>query len=190
MQGYFGAADDGHEPQRLTQQLHPEKLRITREAAMPAAKKEDIACRIISGLNPAEAETLKAAAEAGGAEAKIMPLAEPVLHLVLIADLASKGAADKKAAELTRLGIGGYRAVELDGGRHEIILASFQTEPAARAFLQGLAKRGIKSARAEVREQPVVKARIEARGPASALLRQLSQLIAPYADATTGDCGA
>ena len=30
-QGYFGAPDDSHEPQRLTQQLNAEKLRIVRE---------------------------------------------------------------------------------------------------------------------------------------------------------------
>ena len=29
-QGYLGASDDGHEPQRLAQQLHAEKLRIVR----------------------------------------------------------------------------------------------------------------------------------------------------------------
>jgi hypothetical protein len=30
--------------------------------------------------------------------------------------------------------------------------------------------------------------RVEARGPAAELLQQLPQLIAPYADATIGDC--
>jgi hypothetical protein len=38
------------------------------------------------------------------------------------------------------------------------------------------------------REQPAPKVRVEARGPAQELLRQLPQLIAPYADATVGDC--
>ena len=39
-QRYLGASDDGHEPQRLEQQLHPEKLRIVRDGQAPAAKKE------------------------------------------------------------------------------------------------------------------------------------------------------
>jgi hypothetical protein len=55
-------------------------------------------------------------------------------------------------------------------------------------MLQGLVKRGIKSARIDSREQPAQKARVEARGPAAELLRQLPQLIAPYADATIGEC--
>jgi hypothetical protein len=97
-------------------------------------------------------------------------------------------AADKKAAELTRFGVAEQRFVALDGSRHEIILGSFPNEPAAREFLQGLVKRGIKSARVDRREQPALKPRIEARAAASTLLQQLPKLIAPYADATIGEC--
>lgn len=189
-QGYFGASDDDHEPQRLAQQLHPEKLRLVKDAQPPAAHKEEPACRVISGLKLAEAEVLKAGVDAIGGEAKILPLAEATLYLVVIGDLASKAAADKKAIELTRLGVEGHSAVALEGGRHEIVLGSFETEAAARGFFQGLTKRGIKSARVDSREQPVLKARVETRAPASTLLQQLPKLIAPYADATIGDCAS
>ncbi len=187
-QGYFGASEDGHEPQRLAQQLHAEKLRIVREAQAPAVKKDGIACRLISGLKAADAEALKTAVGSVGGEAKILPLAEPTLYLVVIADLAGKVAADKKSAELTRLGIEGHSIVALEGGHHEIILGRFDSEPAAREFMQVIAKRGIKSARLDSREQPVQKARVETRGPASTLLQQLPKLIGPYADATVGEC--
>ena len=109
-------------------------------------------------------------------------------HLVAIGGLANKSAVDKKIAELGRFGVTDQVTVELEGGGHEIVLGAFATEAEARDFLQGLVKRGIKSARVDSRQLPPPKARIEARGPASELLRQLPQLIAPYADATIGDC--
>lgn len=187
-QGYFGAGDDNHEPQRMAQQLHADKLRIISQSAAPAVKKEALACRVVNGLTSAEAAALKAAVGAGGGEAQILPMAEPNIYLVLIGELANAAAAEKKAAELGRFGVAEQTAVELDGGRFEIILGSFPAESAAREMLQGLVKRGIKSARIDSREQPAQKARVEARGPAAELLRQLPQLIAPYADATIGEC--
>ncbi len=187
-QGYFGPSDDSREPQRLAQQFQPEKLRILRHVQAPAVKKDDPVCRLIDGLTVADAEALKTAVDAFGGAAKILPLAEPTLHLVLIADLANKAAVDKKSAELARFGVEGHRSVALEDGRHEIIFGSFETEAAARELLQSLTKRGIKSARLDAREQPALKARVEARAPASTLLQQLPKLIAPYSDATLGEC--
>lgn len=189
--GYFGQVDENREPQRLAGQLQADKLRVVRNIQAPPAKKPDQACRVINGLNPAEAENLKAAVKTGGGEAGILPAAAAVpRYLVVITDLANKAAAEKKAAELTRFGVTEQNSVELDGGRYEIVLGSFPAEPAARESLQGLVKRGIKSARVDSREQPAQKVRVEARGPAEELLRQLPQLIAPYADATIGDCSS
>lgn len=187
-QGYFGGADEGREPQRLEQQLHPEKLRLVRIAQTAPASKEEPACRVISGLTMANAEVLKTVVAAAGAEARILPQEEPALYLVLITDLANKAAADKKFAELARLGVEGHKLVALEGGRHEVILGSFPVETAARELLLGLNKRGIKSAKVDKREQPALKASVETRGTAATLLQQLPKLIAPYAEATLGDC--
>ena len=190
-QGHFGRTDEDREPQRLAAQLQADKLRIVRGAQIPEAKKPALACRVINGLDPAEAETFKAAMKAGGAgEATVVAPAQPKRHLVAISDLANKAAAEKKVAELVRLGVTEQVSVELEGGRHEIVLGAFATEAQAGEFLAGLVKRGIKSARVDSREVPAQKVRIEARGPAAELLRQLPQLIAPHADATIGDCPA
>ncbi|MCX7148137.1 MAG: hypothetical protein NTY05_01815 [Rhodocyclales bacterium] len=180
--------DEDREPQRLANQVNADKLRIVRDAQAPTAKNADLACRLVSGLTMADAESLKAAVAAIGGEAKSQPMAEPTLYLVLIGDLANQAAADKKAAELTRFGVKDQRPAALEGGRHEIILGSFQDEPAAQEFLQGLVKRGIKSARVEGREKPASRARLETRAAASTLLQQLPKLIAPYADAVIGEC--
>ncbi len=186
--GYFGGTDDGREPQKLEQQLHPERLRIVPIAPTVPASKEEAACRVINGLSMANAEALKTSIAAAGAEARVLPQEEPALHLVVIGDLANKVAADKKLAELTQLGVEGHRLVALDGGRHEIVLGSFTGDAAARELLQVLNKKGIKTAKTDKREQPAVKARVEARGAATTLLQQLPKLIAPYAEATLGDC--
>jgi hypothetical protein len=188
-QGYFGTSDESREPHRLEQQLNAEKLRIVSDARPPAAKVAEVTCRSVNGLTLANAEALSAAVVAGGAEARILPVAEPALHLVVITDLANKAAADKKLAELTRLGVEAPKSVALEGGRHEIVLGSFATEAAARELLQGLAKKGIKSARVDARPQPALKAAVETPGEAATLLQQLPKLIAPYADATLGECG-
>ena len=188
-QGYFGQVDENREPQRLASQLQADKLRIVRSPLAIDPKKPDLACRVINGLDPAEAETLKAAMKTGGAgEATILAPVQPKPHLVAISGLPNKAAVDKKIAELGRFGVTEQVAVELEGGGHEIVLGAFATEAEARDFLQGLVKRGIKSARVDSRELPVPKVRIEVRGPAQELLRQLPQLIAPHADATIGDC--
>jgi len=190
-QGYFGGTDENREPQRLAAQLQADKLRIVRIAQAPQAQKPAPACRIINGLNPVEAESIKAAMKAGGAgEATVVAPAPPKPHLVVITDLANKAAAEKKAAELVRFGVTEQTPVELEGGLHEIVLGAFATEAAAREFLAALVKRGIKSARVDNRELPAPKVRIEVRGPPAELLRQLPLLIAPYADATIGDCPA
>ncbi|MCM2290155.1 MAG: hypothetical protein NDI67_14095 [Sulfuritalea sp.] len=197
-QGYFGAADENREPERLNQQLQADKLRIVRDTAASASasasaaapKAADLACRIINGLAMANAEALKSAVQGVGGEAKILPASEQQQQfLVVITELANQAAAEKKAAELVRFGVSQQTSVPLDGGRYEIVLGRFPAETAAREFLQGLTKRGIKSARVEAREQPALKASVEARAPAAILLQQLPLLIAPYADATLAECG-
>ena len=130
-QGYFGQSDEGHEPERLNQQLHADKLRIARLDGAPA-KAEEQACRLVGGLKPADAESLKATADAGlGGQSKILTQKPPTLYLVLIGDLPNKALADKKIAELTRFGVDASSAVALEGGRHEIILGSFPGEAGA-----------------------------------------------------------
>lgn len=194
-QGYFGGGDPNREPDRLAQQLQPEKLRViaangkaSAVAPAPTPGGGEIACRIVGGLAMLDAEALKAATQAAGFEAQLMPQVDPAHYLVVIADLPNLAAAEKKAAELKRFGVEQQETVALDGGRQEIVLGRFPTEAAAREFLAGLNKRGIKSARVDARDQPPAKARVELRGAAANLLQQLPKLIAPHADAALTEC--
>lgn len=194
-QGYFGGGDPNREPDRMAQQLQPEKLRVIAAngkasgvAPAPTSGGGEIACRIVGGLAMLDAEALKAATQAAGFEAQLMPQVDPAHYLVVIADLPNLAAAEKKAAELKRFGVEQQETVALDGGRQEIVLGRFPAEPAARDFLAGLNKRGIKSARVDARDQPPAKARVELRGAAANLLQQLPKLIAPHADAALTEC--
>lgn len=194
-QGYFGGGDPNREPDRLAQQLQPEKLRViaangkaSAVAPAPTSGGGEIACRIVGGLAMLDAEALKAATQAAGFEAQLMPQVDPAHYLVVIADLPNLAAAEKKAAELKRFGVEQQETVALDGGRQEIVLGRFPAEAAARDFLAGLNKRGIKSARVDARDQPLAKARVELRGAAANLLQQLPKLIAPHADAALTEC--
>jgi hypothetical protein len=196
-QGYFDVGDPNREPDRLGQQLQPEKLRLIPSASPPtpaaataqtSTPAEDLACRIVGGLSMVHAEALKAVAIAGGAEAQLMPQMEPALHFIVISELPNAAAAEKKAAELKRFGVVEQETLALEGGRMEIVLGRLPTEAAARESLATLNKRGIKSARVEARDQPPAKARVELRGTANKLLQGLPQLIAPYADATVAEC--
>lgn len=187
-QGHLGPIDSDREPERLGRQLNPEKLRIMPAEKPSAAKRDEAVCHLVSGLSLVEAEALSAAAAAAGAATKLLPVAEPAFYLVVIPNLASKAATDRKIAELGRLGIANLSTVVREDGGHEIVLGRFPTEPAATEFLQRLAKRGVKSARVDTREQPATKANVELRGNASTLQQQLPALLAPYAGATPGEC--
>lgn len=186
-QGYLGTFDENHEPQRLGQQLQADKLRIVSVDQKSVTARDEMACRVISGLSLSDAEALKRVVEPLGAEANVLPLAEPPVYLVLIEELANKAAADKKAAELKRFGVDEFTVVGLDSGKQEIVLGRFGEEIAAAKFLDQLEKRRIKSAQLVRRDVAAVKARVETRAKAS-VLQQLPRLIAPYSDAKLSVC--
>jgi len=69
-EGYFGGQEEGREPQRLANQLAPEKLRIVGSRpvspaangnpAPAAAAKAPVACRALTGLSLEQARELEA----------------------------------------------------------------------------------------------------------------------------------
>lgn len=194
-QGYLGGNDPNREPDRIGQQLQPEKLRLVQSGdqapatvARTAGTGVDLACRVVGGLSMVQAEALKAAAQADGTDAQLMPVVEPTLYFIVIGDLANAAAAEKKVAELKRFGVVEQETVGLDGERKEIVLARLPTEAAARESLATLNKRGIKSARIDARDQLPTRARVELRGAPAGLLQRLPQLIAPYAEASVTEC--
>lgn len=192
-QGYFGSVGEGHEPQRLANQLEPEKLRIVGMGAPPLPPLET--CRLVSGLARDEALRLRIQAEEKFPGLRVVVKTgetrpQPV-YWVHIPALANRLAADKKLSELKHLGLSGFFVVLEEGAyKFAISLGQFENEPAAVEFLQGLAKRGVRSARLQVHEKAAEKPQLEVRGPVELLDRQLPAFLAGQVTASIGDCPA
>lgn len=192
-QGYFGALADGREPQRLSNQLAPEKLRVIgAAAASPEPAPLDQSCRSISGLAPSEAQRLMAQAkekQPGLRWAVKLNETPKSIYWVFIPPLANRLAADKKVAELKKRDIADFSLITEEGpDQFAILLGLFNTEPAANEYLRELAKRNVRSAKLQLRENPLDKVQLEARGPAELLAKQLAELLNGQGSAKIGDC--
>lgn len=199
-QGYFGelgGGRQGREPQRLASQLAADKLRIVAAgpaegekaaAARPAA--DQPACRFVSSLAAADAEALRTALTAAGFAVELKTASpQQASYWVHIPPLANKAAAEKKSAELRALGVKDFYIVGEEGpSRNAISLGLFQNEAGANEFLQGLGKRGVRSARIEVREKPPQAIGIVVRGAVPALDARLAEQVARTPGMTIANC--
>lgn len=193
-QGYFGGKGEGREPQRLANQLAPEKLSIVGVGSAPppsimAATPET--CRQVSGLAQKDALLLRtqAAEKFPGLRMVVKSSKNQFIYWVLIPSLANRLTADKKLAELKQLGLGDFSVVLEEGSyKFAISLGQFANERDAGEFLQSLAKRGAKSAKLQVRENQAEQTLLEIHGPAALLDRQLPELLAGQVGASVGDC--
>lgn len=196
-QGYFGAVGAGHEPQRLASQLAPERLHII-GIGQPAPVTGPVtavagpppeSCRLVGGLSKDEAQRLRTDTKLTGLRLAVKTSNNSSTYLVLIPSLANRLAADKKLAELKQLGLSGFYVMLEEGAyKFAISLGQFDTEAAAVEFLQGLAKRGVKSAKLQVLDKPADQVQLEVRGPADLLDKQLPPLFAGKTSAAISDC--
>lgn len=185
-QGYLGGQQEGREPQRLKDQIEPEKMKVTALAAAPAAPQ---ACRRVEGLAAKDAEQVQQALQGSGLAASIQAGAEEAPSFwVNISALPNKAVADKKASELKLFGVTDFHVMQVEGGSFVISLGLFKTEDGASEFLQGLNRKGVKSARIETKARPPAQVRIEVRGAADLLAKRLPELLAGTIGATAGDC--
>jgi hypothetical protein len=194
--GYLGGPESGREPERLGQQLEPEKLRVLPERTGPAEAAPSpaavSACKRIEGLSAAEAETLKSTlANEAGWDVRAQAQKGALAHWVVIPELANRVLAEKKRAELRQLGVNEGQIVESSVlGPYAVSLGIFRSEELATEFLQSVAKKGVRSARLAKHELPTDKQVLELRAPGAALARRLPDLLAPLAQAGVTDCPA
>ncbi|TRZ55104.1 MAG: hypothetical protein D4S02_18275 [Rhodocyclaceae bacterium] len=189
-QGYFGVPADGREPQRLNNQLAPEKLRVIGSGASSAQSEQN--CRLVTGVALSEFQRLLPLAKEKYPELRLalkLNDAPKNIYWLLIPPLGNKLAADKKSAELKKLEIPAFTLI-LDEGPDQfaILLGAFNSELAAGEYLRELAKRGVRSAKVQARENPLDKAQLEVRGPPDLVARQLAELLQSQAAAKAGDC--
>lgn len=190
--GYLGGQNSGREPERLKQQLAPEKIRIVAEHSTTSAKsdtKAAIECRRVSGLGAEEAAAVeKTLGATEGLSISAVPLPPAMMHWVLIRYLPGRPVADKKLSELRQLGIDDGRVVnDPQSGPLIISLGVFSSDKGAQEHLATLNKKGVRSAVIETREQAAKKLALDIRGP-SELLASLPESLASYSAASLGNC--
>ena len=185
-QGYLGGRDSGREPQRLTNQLQPEKIRLVTEAA-PASG--PIACKAITGLTPIDAEAIKSSlSSAAGWTMTVTTAPRAMEYWVMIPSLANGPIAEKKLAEVRRLGGDAQIVQDETSGPFVVSLGMFRNAQRAQEFLDAGSKKGIRSARLVERPSPTM-ANAELRAPAGDLTARLPEVLAPYPAASVADCG-
>lgn len=191
-QGYFGTAGGG-EAERLSAQFESDKLRIAGKGTPPAKAAEPPReeCRSLAGLEREAAERLVALLSGRDAQLKVSQraLEEPRSWWVHIPPMPNGAQADKKAAELSKLGIKDFYVVR-EGGANQfaISLGLFKSEESAREYLAVLQKKTVKSARIQTREAAGDKTVVELRGSAEQLTRAQADLPAEFSGLSRADC--
>ena len=194
-QGYLGTTGGVGEAERLAAQIEPDKLHIAGKGIpkenAEAPLRED--CRALAGLEPEAAGRLAELLAGRDAQLKIgqRPLDEPKSWWVHIPPLPNSAQADKKAAELSRLGIKDFYVVREGGpNQYAISLGLYKSEESANNYLNALLKKSVKSARIQVREAPGDKSVVEIRGTPQQLVNALAELPPEFSGASRADCAA
>jgi hypothetical protein len=163
-QGYFDSSHEKKEPQRLLAQFNADKLKLLPASAANAAPPEappvlpapavepqkTVSCLEIGNFSSSDAKRF---------EERLVPLSleqkpprlkveEVASHMVYIPPLGSKEAAEKKVAELRKLGVENFFIMQDGSGyRWGISLGVFKTAQAAKNQLADLNKLGVRGAR-------------------------------------------
>jgi hypothetical protein len=196
---YYAAPDGAADPEPLRRQVNPEAIRLLNGpelAGLPALKPKAVTEAVQStsaeGARPGPAAG-GSCVEWGGFSVAEAPRAEQVLEplalgarlsqrrseekagwWVFIPPQGNRAAAMKKTAELKTLGVDDYFVIQEDGNmRWAVSLGVFSSEDAAKARLEALRVRGVRSAQTGERDTQVTKIWFQVRGADAALQGKL-----------------
>jgi hypothetical protein len=191
----------------LSQQLEPAKLRIVSERELaqappppavkpkpaPPAEPAPISCLEWGSFSPAEATRAAQRLEPLALGARLAQYLgeETAGWWVYIPPQGNRAAALRKAAELKKLGVQDYFVVQEEGRqRWSLSLGVFRAEDAAKAHLDALRAKGVKSAVLGQRETRVPKVWFQVRGVEAPLQAQLQGLAREFEGTTLHECAA
>jgi len=193
---YYAAPDGASDPEPLRRQVKPESIRLLAGAELaglpmlkpkPAAETAQPGPQFSSTGSCTEWGAFSVA-EASRAEQALEPLAlgarlsqrrseEKAGWWVFIPPQGNRPAALKKTAELKSLGIEDYFVLQDEGNmRWAVSLGVFSSEEAAKARLEALRAKGVRSAQTGERETQVTKIWFQVRGADAALQAKLQGL--------------
>jgi len=194
---FGGGAEANGEGQIIAQQLYPEKIRLLASEQVsaltrkPEPPKPPAACLEWGGFAGGDAERAQQALEPLELGAKLTQRKQEDAagFWVYIPPLANRQVATQKAAELKRLGVDEYFVVPDDPNwRNAISLGVFKTEDAAKAHLDALRVKGVKSAVAGPREPQPGKTYFQVREVSSSVATRLNELKQGFAGTEVREC--
>lgn len=197
-QGYFGEPMTGREPQRMSNQLHPESIRLLDEPVTRPVAPISLACKRFSGFATALAaealriELLAALGDKGGWSVALSSTEAVTEYWVGIPALATAALAEKKRSELIVAKFNNTTMIkEAKGGPFVILISKFDDEAAAKRFLEAQSKT-LRTARVLARPREA-KPVMELRGPAKDFEPRTTELLSAHtltAEACGGDDSA
>jgi hypothetical protein len=184
---------------RLGAQVQPDRIRVLSSQQVAALAPGKVAALpdVCVEWGPfAEADRVRAQADIeplqlGRLVTQRSVAADPVWW-VNTGPVATRGAADRRAAELRLLAIDDLSVVEAGKGQFTVSLGMFRTEAAANARVETLATRGVAGTRVEPRPSGVAQSMLVVRDPPQTAVVRLKELQMQYpgSDLKVGACTA
>ncbi len=206
---FLATPDPAIDPMPLSQQVDPQKLQLISESELaksppptppklkpappPPAPPEPVpvACLEWGSFSPADAVRAEQRLQPLGLGARLAQFRgeETAGWWVFIPPQPNRAAAQRKAVELKNLGVDDYFVVQEEGRlRWALSLGVFRAEEAAKAHLDALRAKGVKSAQVGQRETRVSKHWFQVRTVDQALNARLKEIARDFEGATLHDC--
>ena len=201
---WFGSgAQANGDAQIIGQQLNPEKIRLLAPEQVSALTRKPEPPKVAAVAPPvclewgafagADAARAEQALQALGPGAKLAQRRQEDVagFWVYIPPLANRQVATQKAGELKRLGVDEYFIVPDDPKwRNAISLGVFKTEDAAKARLDALRAKGVRSATIGARDEQSGKTYFQVREASSAVAAKLNELKQGFVGTDVRECAA
>lgn len=188
---------DGGEGDRLSRQVHPDKITLLtpqQVAALGPAKVAALADVCVEWGPLSDPDRTRALALldqldlAGLISQKKVEVVTN--YWVFIPPAANRPAAERRLQDLRALGLKDAQLIESGAQRWAIALGAFQTQAAAQARLDALAAQGVKTAQLAARAQSVAQSALVVRDPPARAIARLKEVQGgfPDSDIKTGPC--
>ena len=171
--------------------LAAERAKLAAERAKPPPKATVTACLELGAFNPGDVPRVQQALEplALGPRLSQRRADEVASYWVFMPPQRDRKAMTQKLAELKKLGVEDFFAIQEDSKfRFAISLGVFKSEDAAKARLEELRAKGVRTARVGARETPVQKVYFIVRDVPEALASRLNELRQGFPGAELKGC--
>jgi hypothetical protein len=192
---YGWAPVEQSEPQRLTQQIRPEAIRIlpadegrrAEQVALTPPKPPE--CLQAGLFDEAQTETVRKVLETSlpGGSWSLEPVVEPARWIVYMGKFPNAAAQDKKRVELEKMKL---KLQSLDNPELQLglSLGRFETQAQAQAELAALQKRGVRTARVVQERLEIRQSQLRIPAADEALRTKLEEIKPALGDKTLRSC--